>query len=65
MQAGFASASPMVTPELDGVYFCMVNSVYHVGLGGSTEIVCSVPGEYIGQRHYSRVATHLTGARGT
>ncbi len=59
-QAGFTSASPMVTPESDGAYFCMANSVHKVGLDGATRTICTVPESYIGNRSYSRIATHLT-----
>jgi Tol biopolymer transport system component len=63
-QAGFTSASPMVaresTPATTAVYFCMANSVYRMDLDGSTQIVCTVPEDYIGRRNYGRTATHLT-----
>lgn len=59
-QAGFTAASPMVAPEGDAVYFCMANSVYRLDREGETRIVCSVPLDYIGKRHYDRIATHLT-----
>ena len=59
-QAGFSSASPMVAPEGDAVYFCARNHVYKLALDGTTTIICTVPEEYIAGRHYSRIATHLT-----
>lgn len=59
-QAGFTGASPMITPESDGAYFCMANHVYRVGIDGSTRVMCTLPEEYIGKRNYSQIATHLT-----
>lgn len=59
-QAGFTSASPMTGPEPDAAYFCMDNSVFRIRLDGSTETVCSVSEDYLGKRHFARIATHLT-----
>jgi hypothetical protein len=59
-QAGFTGASPMVTPESDGVYFCMRNHVYRMGLDGGVSIACTLSEEYINHRNYNRLATHLT-----
>ena len=59
-QAGFTCASPMVAPEGDAAFFCEGSSVYKVRLDGSTDVVCTVPKEYIGSRHFGRIATHLT-----
>jgi hypothetical protein len=59
-QAGFTCASPMVAPEGDAAFFCEGSSVYKVRLDGSTDVVCTVPKEYIGGRHFARIATHLT-----
>lgn len=59
-QAGFTGASPMVAPEGSAAFFCMENSVYKVRMDGSTEVVCTVPEEYIFRRHFARIATHLT-----
>jgi hypothetical protein len=59
-QAGFTSESPMVAPESDGAYFCMESSVHKVHLDGSTQVVCTVPEDFIAKRNFSRIATHLT-----
>ncbi|PCJ62248.1 MAG: hypothetical protein COA79_04085 [Planctomycetota bacterium] len=59
-QAGFTSVSPLVAPENDGVYFCMGASVYKLFLDGSTEIICTVPEDFIGNRQFNRISTHLS-----
>jgi hypothetical protein len=59
-QAGFTCASPMVGSESDAALYCMGNSVHKVHLDDSTQVVCTVPEEFIGKRHFSRIATHLT-----
>lgn len=60
-QAGFTGgASPMVAPDGRGVYFCMANSVYLMDIKGNTRLICSVPEDYIANRHCPRIATHLT-----
>jgi len=59
-EAGFTSASPMVTPEGDGVYFCMGPSVYKLTLEGHITEICNFSKVDIGYRHFARLATHLT-----
>ena len=59
-QAGFTAVSPMVAPEGDAAFFCMGNSVYKVWIDGSTQVVCTVPEDYICKRHFGRISTHLS-----
>lgn len=59
-QAGFTSASPMVSQEGDSVYFCMSYSVYKLGMDGSVNEICTVPKEDIKYRNFNHLATHLT-----
>ena len=59
-QAGFSGASPLVAAESDAAYFCMENRVHKVHLDGSTQVVCTVPEDYIADRHFFSIASHLT-----
>jgi len=60
LHAGFNTASPMVAPEGDAVYFTMGASVYHMRLDGTLARVCTLSDEYIDHRRLYRLATHLT-----
>ncbi|MCD6364890.1 MAG: hypothetical protein J7M14_03355 [Planctomycetes bacterium] len=59
-QGGFTSASPMVAPQSDAVYFCMGPSVYRMNLAGRTQTICTLSEEFINGRNYNRLATHLS-----
>ena len=58
-EAAFLDASPLVTPEGDGVYFFQSHAVWLYRLGQSVEKVCSLD-DYIAGRYLYRGATHLT-----
>lgn len=60
-QAGhMGGASPMVAPESDAAYFCMGPAVYKLRVDGEVEVICSLQKDQIKNRHFSRIATHLT-----
>lgn len=59
-QAGFTPVSPMVASEGEAAYFCMGRHVCKIHIDGSVETVCSVPEDYIANRHFQRIVTHLT-----
>jgi len=59
-QAGFTSASPLVAPSGDAVYFCMGPSVWRLDVRGQLDKICTLDADYIRQRRLYRLATHLT-----
>lgn len=60
LHAGYTSASPMVAPEGDAVYFAMGPSVWRMELDGTQRKICTLNPEYIDHRELRRLATHLT-----
>ena len=59
-ETAFLDASPLVTPEGDGVYFFQGRGVWLFRLGQGVEKVCEIDPKYIAGRYLFRGATHLT-----
>lgn len=56
----FSSASPMVAEEGDAVYFCMGRHVWRKSIDNQPEVVCTLSEDFIDNRVFNRLATHLT-----
>ena len=59
-QAYFSGASPMVSPDSKGVYFFNGPSLIYMDNEGKTEVVGSIPADYINNRYIYWVSTHLS-----
>lgn len=59
-ETAFMDASPLVTPQGDGVYYFQGDGVWLFRIGHGVEKVCTIDKEYIAGRYLFRGATHLT-----
>lgn len=59
-ETAFSDASPLVTPEGDGVYYAQGNGIWLFRIGHKPEKIMELDNKYIAGRYLFRFSTHLT-----